>query len=121
MPDLHEARDARLSAVAVVEEGLLVQPHGPQEVPGLLQQTRNKCCLPTSGKHQPADIESAFVSGDSFLQLPPTAVPSLPFTQKCIRTLAGYRQFQSCRQPEKFRCLGLGSGKKRPWLRQLHS
>lgn len=62
MPDLHKARDARLSAVAVVEEGLLIQPHGPQEVSGLLQQTRNKRCSPTGGKHQPAEIESAFVS-----------------------------------------------------------
>lgn len=118
IPDLHEARDARLSAVAVVEEGLLVQPHGPQEVPGLLQETRNKCCLPTGGKHQQAETESAFVSGDCFLQLPPTSVPSLPFTQRCIRTLAGT---QAVSKLQAARYLGLGSGKKRPWLRQLHS
>lgn len=55
-PNLHKSHDAWLFAVAMVEEGFLLQLHGLEEVPSLCQRRRNKEYPPTSWEA----IKSAF-------------------------------------------------------------
>lgn len=55
-PNLHKSHDAWLFAVAMVEEGFLLQLHGPEEVPSLCQRRRNKDYPLTSSEA----IKSAF-------------------------------------------------------------
>lgn len=104
--------------------GLLIQPHGPQEVPGLWQQTRS-AVLPLAG-NAPAGGNRVCLCQLRLLTAasPPLQFPSLPLPEVYQDTGWGHRQFQNCRQPEEFRYLlcifRFGFRKKHLW-EQLHS
>ena len=61
--------------------------------------------LPLAGSTSQRKSSLPLLAETPFCSLPPASVPSLPFAQMCIRTLAGTQAVSNCRQPEKFRYL----------------